>query len=228
MATVKNVNQYLHRKKFVQTIGWQRLRAFMNLNAASPDDKELIAASRQGNQAAFRLLFEKYWNDLFKIALKRMDSAEDVKDILQEVFVSFWNNLDTIQVKDSLGGYLYTALRNKILNYYEKQSRLKALAAHAFKPVEYENQAWFNLQTRELRQLVAAQLSAMPLQMRNIYLLSREEQLTNSEIAALMGIAPQTVKNQLYRALRRIRDGLGSADYQLTLLVLLAGICSEK
>jgi RNA polymerase sigma-70 factor (ECF subfamily) len=200
----------------------------MNINPATPGDKELIESSRGGNQEAFRLLFEKYWNDLFRIAIKRVESAEDVKDILQEVFVSFWNNIQTIKVNDSLGGYLYITLRSKILNHYEKQSRVKMLASRTFMAVESENQAWFNLQTRELRQFVAAQLNTMPLQMRNIYLLSREEQLTNSEIAALMGLAPQTVKNQLYRALQRIRDGLGSADYQLTLLVLLAGICSEK
>jgi RNA polymerase sigma-70 factor, ECF subfamily len=200
----------------------------MNINPATPGDKELIASSRQGSQEAFRLLFEKYWNDLFKIAIKRVESTEDVKDILQEVFVSFWNNIHTVQVNDSLGGYLYVTLRNKILNYYEKQARLKTIASQTFTSVESENQAWINLQTRELRQYVSAQLNTMPLQMRNIYLLSREEQLTNAEIAVLMGLAPQTVKNQLYRALRRIRDGLGSADFKLTLLILIAGICTKK
>lgn len=191
-------------------------------------DRDLIAASRQGNEEAFRVLFDKYWHDLYKIAIKRVGSPEDVKDILQEVFLSLWNNIVNVKVNDSLGGYLYVSLRNKILNYYcHQETRLKALAHQRFLAVESENQAWANLYTKEMRQFIAQQVERLPSQMRQIYLLSREERLTHAEIAALMGLAPQTVKNQLYRALQRIRGGLNAIDPQLSILFLLSTLYRE-
>lgn len=192
-------------------------------------DNELIAASREGNEDAFRQLFDKYWHDLYKIAVKRVNSTEDVKDILQDVFLSLWNNIIEIKINDSLGGYLYVTLRNKILNHYHKQdTRLKALAYQHFTAVESENQAWINLHTREIQQFISQQLTQMPPQMKQIYLLSREEHLTNAEIAELMGLAPQTIKNQLYRALQKIRAGLKSTHPQLSILLLLVDFYPKK
>jgi RNA polymerase sigma-70 factor (ECF subfamily) len=189
----------------------------------SPDDVELIAASRQGSERAFRQLFDKYWHDLYQIAIKRVPSTEDVKDILQDVFLSLWNNIADIKVNDTLGGYLYVSLRNKILNYYSKQdTRLKVLAQQRFVAVESENAAWANLHVKEIQQFIANQVTQMPAQMKQIYQLSREEYLTNAEIAQLMGLAPQTVKNQLYRALQRIRESLNSADPQLKFFLVMS------
>ncbi|MBL7696973.1 MAG: RNA polymerase sigma-70 factor [Chitinophagaceae bacterium] len=188
----------------------------------SPGDVELIAACRQGSEHAFRQLFDKYWHDLYQIAIKRIASTEDVKDILQDVFLSLWNNIADVKVVDTLGGYLYVSLRNKILNYYSKQdSRFKALAHQQFVAVESEDIAWANLHVKEIQQFIANQVSRMPAQMKQVYLLSREEYLTNAEIAQLMGLAPQTVKNQLYRALQRIRENLNSPDSQLRFIIIV-------
>ncbi|MEP7256963.1 MAG: RNA polymerase sigma-70 factor [Flavitalea sp.] len=195
----------------------------MSLKNELLTDGELIAASCEGNEEAFRMLFDKYWNDLYKIAAKRISSAEDIKDLLQDVFLSLWNNIREVKVADSLGGYLYVSLRNKILNYYQKKdTRLKALAIHPFKAAQSENQAWINLQTRELQLFISQQVARMPPQMKQIYLLSREEQLTNAEIAELLALAPQTVKNQLYRALERIRVELKSRNAELVIMYILA------
>lgn len=185
-------------------------------------DKDLIASSLEGNEDAFRQLFEKYWDDLYKIAYRRLSSTEDVKDILQEVFISLWNNRDKIKVEDNLGGYLYTSLRNKIFNHYEKHKvRLKALMHQSFNPVESEDLICSTLYTKELQAVIAMQVVAMPPQMRQIYLLSKEEQLSIAEITALLTLAPQTVKNQLHRALKRIRLSLRDSDPALLLLFIL-------
>jgi len=202
---------------------------FMSLRTELLTDEEMVAASRKGNEDAFRQLFDKYWHDLYKIANRRVSSTEDVKDILQDVFLSLWNNIMDVEVSDSLGGYLYIALRNRILNYYDKETlRYKLLASQQFMPVEAENLAWHSLRTKEIRQFVMGLLEEMPPQMKQVFLLSREEQLTNAEIAALLGLAPQTVKNQLYRALQLIREELKTSHLRLTMLLLLAAIFSKK
>jgi RNA polymerase sigma-70 factor (ECF subfamily) len=183
-------------------------------------DKDLIAAACKGSEEAFRKLYEKYWQDLYKIAYRRLPSEEDVKDILQETFISLWKNLHHISVNESLGGYLYTSLRNKIFNYYEKNGvRLKTLMNQPFKPAESEDIIYSSLSTKELQLVISAILAEMPPKMREIYKLSKEEQLTNAEIAGLLMLAPQTIKNQIHEALHRIREELKKSSLHLFLFL---------
>lgn len=191
-----------------------------NRNSYMPD-RELVDRYLHGEQEAFRLLFDKYWNDLYRIAYRRLPSEDDVKDILQDVFISLWRNLPEISLKDNLGGYLYTSLQNKIFNYYEKkQVKLKIFIEQPFYPFQSENDTYNLLDTKELSLVIKTIIDEMPLRMRKIYLLSKEEQLTNGEIATLLMLAPQTVKNQIHQALCRIRNKLVKSNLFIILYVL--------
>jgi len=172
-------------------------------------DKVFLEQVKKGDEAAFRRLFEKYWQDLFQLASKRLRSKDDASDMVQEVFLSLWNNVQQVEIEESLGAYLFVSLRNKIFNHYEKQSiRLKYLLSQPFHPVQSEELIWSHLSSKELRSVVAAEVSRMPAKMKEIYLLSREQQLSIAEIADLLLLAPQTIKNQLHLALGRIRESL--------------------
>lgn len=180
------------------------------------NDNELLAASRNGDDVAFRLLFEKYWDDLFRIALGRLHSADDAKDILQDVFLSFWNNIHNISIEDSLGGYLYTALRNKIFNHLEKNNnRLHLLMQRRFTAIDCEETIFSDYCTKELANYIKIQINSMPEKMRQIYLLSKEEHMSNADIASLLSLSHQTVKNQLHNALTRLRNSLENSHFSL-------------
>ena len=184
-------------------------------------DKQLLAAIRKGSDEAFRQLFEKYWEDLYRMAYRRLPSPEDIKDILQDVFLSLWNNIDQVNADESLGGYLYTSLRNKIFNFFEKrQNRLNCLMKHPFNPVESEEIIWNRFNTKEIQKFIALQVTAMPPKMKRIYLLSKKEQLTISEIAELLNLSPQTVKNQLHRAFERMRQNLQKHNLPILLITV--------
>ena len=172
-------------------------------------DRELVAAASKGSEEAFQQLYDKYWGDLYKIAYSRLPSDEDVKDILQETFLSLWKNIHHISVDDNIGGYLYTSVRNKIFNYYEKnQLQLKKFMSLPFIPIQSEDSIYSSIQTKELKLVINAIVTDMPSKMKEIYLLSKEQQLTNAEIAGLLMLAPQTVKNQIHQAIIRIRREL--------------------
>lgn len=181
----------------------------MNNSCITDNDQKLLDASKNGDEKAFGLLFNKYWDDLFKIAYRRLHSAEDAKDIVQDVFLSLWNNIGSITIEDSLGGYLYTALRNKIFNHFEKNNnRLQKLMQQPFAATRNEEIIFSNYCTKELQHFIAQQVAAMPEKMKQIYILSREEYLTHAEIAALLSLSNQTVKNQLYNAVTRLRKAV--------------------
>jgi RNA polymerase sigma-70 factor (ECF subfamily) len=190
------------------------------------DDQQLLSASKKGDEQAFRLLFEKYWDDLFRIAFKRLHCTDDAKDILQDVFLSLWNNIESVTVDDSLGGYLYTALQNKIFNHFEKyQLRLRKLMEQPYNPVQTEETIWNAFTTKELKQHIASEVDKMPEKMRHIYLLSKEACLRNAEIASLLNLSNQTVKNQLHNALKRLRQSLVNINltffFPLSTIILL-------
>jgi RNA polymerase sigma-70 factor (ECF subfamily) len=175
----------------------------------SENDSWLLEKIKQGDGAAFRRLFDKYWQDLFRLACKRLPSREDAADIVQEVFLSLWNNHGKLNAGNDLAAYLFVSLRNRIFNYYEKQAvRFKYLLNQSFNPVQSEDAIVGSIQQKELQQIIAAEIEKMPDKMREIYQLSREQQLSISEIATLLMISPQTVKNQLHRALDRLRQSL--------------------
>lgn len=172
------------------------------------NDLKLLVASQRGDEKAFGLLFNKYWDDLFKIAYRHLHSAEDAKDVVQDVFLSLWNNIGNITIEYSLGGYLYTALRNKIFNHFEKDNnRLQKLMQQPF-VARNEETIFSNYCTKELQHFIARQVAAMPEKMRQIYVLSREEYLTHAEIATLLSLSAQTVKNQLHNAVSRLRKAV--------------------
>lgn len=174
-------------------------------------DRLLLQQAANGDQLAFRVIYEKYWEDLFQAAYKRTRHADDARDLVQELFISLWNNAGQLNKEIDLGAYLYVALRNKIFNYFEKKAvRLSYLLAQPFQPVESEDAIFSSIRTREIKACVAEAVAAMPPKMKEIYQLSREQQLSVGEIARLLGIAPQTVKNQLHTALDRIRTNLSN------------------
>src|SRR4051794_31717892 len=110
----------------------------MNMESFATD-KELVAAACNGSEEAFRKLYDKYWSDLYKLASRRLPSEEDVKDILQETFLSLWKNLHHISVDQSVAGYLFITVRNKLFNFYEKnQVQLNRLLKQPFCPVQSE------------------------------------------------------------------------------------------
>jgi RNA polymerase sigma-70 factor (ECF subfamily) len=181
-------------------------------------DKELIKDCLKGDEKAFKKIFEKYWGDLYIIAYRRLPFEEEIKDILQEVFISLWRNIHKISVDDNLGGYLYTSLRNKIFNYYEKNKvRMKITLSQSFNPVQSEADVYSSINSKEIREIIRLAVAEMPAKMQQIYLLSKEEQLTNQEIAALLALAPQTIKNQIHQALSRVRQKIREANFHLWL-----------
>lgn len=182
---------------------------FMEDHLHSENDSWLLEKIKQGDETAFRRLFDKYWQDLFKLACKRLPSREDAADIVQEVFLSLWNNIEKLNKGSDPAAYLFISLRNRTFNYYEKQAvRFKYLLNQPFNPIESEDAIVGSIQQKELQQIIAAEIEKMPGKMREIYQLSREQQLSISEIAELLMISPQTVKNQLHRALDRLRESL--------------------
>jgi RNA polymerase sigma-70 factor (ECF subfamily) len=169
-------------------------------------DLELWQQIRSDDLKAFGELYERHWEMLFEAAYRRLYDKDAAKDIVQEVFIYCWQKKEQIHITDSVAGYLSTAVRFKVLNYLKAEGTRQ----------KYEQQAGGTLPKvthipgRDLHNSYHRELEKLPPKMREVFMDSRESGLSISEIAEKRALSPQTVKNQLSGALKKLREGLGN------------------
>lgn len=175
-------------------------------------DTELIGMIRGNDHNAFRELYGRYWKPLLLQAVAKTGAVQDAEDILQELFVHLWEKRAGLFVTGAVGAYLFTALRNRVINYYRAQltQATHTQAAGSAQPLAADS-AQVPLALKELAEQVRVELDQMPEKMRVVYLKSREEGLSAPMIASQLSISEQTVRNQISNALKRLKGKLN--DY---------------
>lgn len=181
-----------------------------------------MALAREEPVAGFRLIYDRYWELLFNIAVKRLQDAAEAQDVVQEVFMTLWKQLPGLEPRESLLPYLQVLLKNRILNIYARNEiKLKyilQLQAGAVMVQENTSQA---LALKEVQELIENAILQLPPKMQLIFRMSREEQMAPAQIAAQLSLSVQTVKNQLHRATEKVRRIVGIHVNPSLLLLLL-------
>lgn len=169
----------------------------------------LISGVQEGSEEAFTRLYQLYVDELYQYANNVLKDATAAEDIVQELFISLWNSKDQLRIHTSLRAYLYTANRYLILRAIRKRKK----EAQFFEQLEQKIRGSADIENhiygKELDQRVASLTAQLPEKCRTIYLLSREHQLSNKEIADKLGISVKTVENQMTIALKKLRKGMG-------------------
>lgn len=172
-------------------------------------------------------LFQRFQPMLVAYACQYLRSEEDAREAVQDVFMGVWNNREHLQLDESLKPYLYTATRNKALNYLNRR-RLAAVSIEEAPVYASEGpKVEAVMEAEELKALIYDEVRRLPERCREIFLLSRREGLSNREIAERLSVSEKTVENQMTIALKRLRarvygaEGQSGALASLVLLVFL-------
>jgi RNA polymerase sigma-70 factor (ECF subfamily) len=187
-------------------------------------DQELINGLQKGDLNAFEELYRKYYVFLCLIAENMVRDPADAKEIVSDVFVRLWNIREKIEINTSVKGYLIRAVRNTSLNYLG-QKRQNGILTDRLDDSDYQLYAWSSdyplgrLFEEEVRKILDQGIESLPDACREIFLLSRNEELKYCEIAEKLGISVNTVKTQLKIALSRLREAL--RDYLLILIFIV-------
>lgn len=169
-------------------------------------DQELVAEFRLGNEKAFSLLYRQYVPMLIDYASTRLESLDEANDMIHDLFVQLWETREQLEIKHSFKAFLFFCLKRRILNHYRKNNN-KQLYAEQLQVLaqSFSHSPETYLEVKELQNMVENTLLEMTAKVREIYLLSREEHLSNKEIAERLHISEQTVKNQLSTAITILR-----------------------
>lgn len=189
-------------------------------------NQQLINNIRQGDVAAFEILYKEYYVYLCLISEHIVKDPSDAEEIVSDVFLRFWNIREKTEITTSIKAYLIKAVYNASLNHLES-FRLKNRLTDRFKNSDYELLVWDNNYTlgqlfeREILEILEKGVSDLPDACRQIFLLSRNENMKYSDIAGKLEISVNTVKTQMKIALARLRVSL--KDY-LAAIVFFIGI----
>lgn len=179
-----------------------------------PCERERIWVERirDGDEEAFRSLFNHYYEPLCDFVERQIGSTPDVEDLVQQIFVKIWQVHADWSLRGSLRAYLFAAARYKVVNYWRDLSFDRKI-------VQRVSETWLNevksesnpedaLRQKELTGDLSRVLDSLPERRRLVYLLSRYYGLSYGEIARALGISIKTVETQMGRALKTFRDSL--------------------
>lgn len=189
-------------------------------------DSHIIAIAKTNKPKAVEIAFDQYWELLFRHAYRKLQSEDLAKDAVQEVFIVMWENMDLLFTNEDLLPYLYAVLRNKILVQFRKDEvRLRYAIQHSGIEEKLEPSSHQILLNKELQSIISDEVSKMPAKMKEIYVLKKEENYSIKEIAQLLKLSEQTVKNQLLNASGRLKLRLSNYDTTLiTIGLIISGI----
>ncbi|TDQ08893.1 RNA polymerase sigma factor [Pedobacter metabolipauper] len=176
-------------------------------------DKSLVNLISESNYKAFTVLYDRYWRQLYRIALSKTGNEEDALDIVQEFFIDFWNRREALKIEKSVDNYLVSALFHKIFMHFRKKGlEEKHLQNYTYFISQLDGDTLAsNMETEheeaytELIGLVTDTIEQMPEKMKQVFDLKHRQSLSIAEIAGIMGISTQTVKNQLSNAMIKLR-----------------------
>lgn len=158
---------------------------------------ELVVAARAGSRAAFATLYEKFHRAIHAVALARV-AACDAGDVVQDVFAEAWARLDGLREPAAFPGWIMTMARNRAIDRARRRGpTIDAEADRAIAPVP----------TAEAHAALRA-IRALPEAYRETLLMRLVEGLTGPEIAEKTGLTPESVRVNLHRGMKLLREKL--------------------
>lgn len=174
-------------------------------------DEELLSGMQQKNQDVFAGLYNHYFPRLVMIAEKYVKDLHIAKEIVQDVFMKFWESPPELLHAAAFRSYLYRTVINNAINHLHRQ---KTIERHHLKISQQLTDEYIDTlhEEQELKMWLYAEIERLPEQCRKVFKMSRLEGLKYREIALEIGIAEKTVENHIVHALKLLRSRIYKSE----------------
>lgn len=172
----------------------------------SVTDEILIAGIGKDDYTSYNKLFVRYYSRLCYYVYRMLMDKEDAEDVVQELFLTLWNNRKKIEINENVSGYLYRMAKNMALNHIRSETNYRSVLENREEPLSYyeENQ----LESEEFRISLNDCINHLPDRCKEVLLLHRVKGLKQKEIADQLSISVKTIKNQIHSSLQRLKKCL--------------------
>ncbi|TKC09295.1 RNA polymerase sigma-70 factor [Pedobacter frigoris] len=175
------------------------------------------AAEQIYDDIAFERLFKAHYRELHAYAGVMLRDKDMAEEIVQSMFLKFWEKRELLNIQSSIKAYLYKCTYNDCLNYIKHQKiRTKYQDFAMYTMNDQHEPASSKVELTELQKKLQEALNELPEHCRTVFQMSRFEDLKYREIAEQLGISIKTVENQMGKALKILRIKL--ADF-ITLII---------
>lgn len=170
--------------------------------------EDVIKSLEMGSHHAFHKVFVAFYPKVFAFAMGLLKNSHDADDISQTVFIRLWTHREGLANVRDLDAYLYTITKNTVLNHIASQKAFTIDISTIREPGSDLHSAQQQIEAQDLQLLIDMIVENMPTQRQTVYRMSREQGLSNDEIAERLGLQKKTVENHLNLALGEIRKML--------------------
>ncbi len=177
------------------------------------DEDLLWKGMKSGDQESFSMIFKSYYPKLYTYGIKLMPFSDLVRDQIQDLFINIWQNREGLGDVSNLKAYLFTSLRRRL--FHSKEKRLdtesidnlseKDYRSWIFEPNEFIDTAFIS---SNIKEKLIKNLNSLPENQREIIFLRFYNQLTYREIADIVHIKEQSVKNNMPKILQKLAEGI--------------------
>jgi len=185
-----------------------------------PHDDELWLKVQQGDEPAYHALYNRYGKVLLSAIIKLVQNREDAEDLLQDVFLTIWEGGSKMKIKDNVFSYLYSVMRYKTLRYLSnKEISAKHTAAWQMIRESEGLIEWISQHEKDASVVLKEAVDSFPPQLKKVYTLYIDRQLSVTDIATEMQLSQHTVRNYLKEIRRRLKEDAGNLAWLLLLFL---------
>lgn len=183
----------------------------------------LLKQISEGDDTAFRQIFDLYRDRFYGVAFKMSASAYIAEEIVQEAFISLWKGRRSVSNVEKPSSYLFSIFYRCLYQYYKREAVEQKLKRElAALEAKDETEDVVEKPTREDQyQLLEKAIKILPPQQAMVYRLSKIEGLSREQVAAKMGISSNTVRNHLAEAMKALKEFVRKTG---TILLLLGNL----
>lgn len=181
-------------------------------------DLELLNRIANGEESAFTIMYNRYWQNVYLLAYKHLQSAESAEEVVQEVFMSIWKKRSSAAKVLHLKSYLAGITRFEVYRIWagNKKAAIKSRSAAAISPTLFNQE--HVIENKLLLECIEKLANRLPEKCRLVFIYNKLLDLPLPEVATILNISPKTAETHLTKALKFMRKQLN--NYPLLLLLL--------
>jgi len=183
-------------------------------------DASICEKLKRDNKEALQYLFDQHYTKLVHYALKITSDAESSEEMVQDVFVSVWNNRKKLEVK-SFYAYLSRAVRNKCITYVQSAMKHQKESIENVMYASKDNDSQQDMEFDELADALKEAENLLPKQTRLVFSLSRHSEMTYNEISKELDISVKTVEYHISKAFKLMREFIVSRGFEIAFVTLM-------
>ena len=159
------------------------------------------------NIVDFTLVFNRFKKKLYNYVLKMTEDIMLTEDIVQDIFLKLYQNINSIRSKENINYWLFTTARNEVYGYYRrKRIRTDQYNVEDTNEVEIvsEESLEYEIEKKEIKELMINELNKLPVEQREVFILKEYSGLKYTEIGDILGIEEKLVKSRLNKVRTKI------------------------